>query len=111
MARSLKALAQEAIDIQNACNIRGVSKSFAEVVDEVHELLAFEAMVGSGIPARYPHTRFHPVVKLWASKIHDLTCMGLSDMDAYHEAYEACKAMAAGDVVPTMAAVTEEQAA
>ena len=36
--QTMPQLAREAIDIQNACNIRGISKSFAKVVDEVQEL-------------------------------------------------------------------------
>ena len=36
----------------------------------------------------------HPVTRLWASKLHDLANMGLSDFDRFGEAYAACKQLA-----------------
>ena len=89
--RTWTQLAQEAIDIQNACNIRGVSKSFATVVDEVADLIAVDAKANPISFNRHENVQLHPVVRMWASKIHDMTHMGLSDLDAFHEAYEWCK--------------------
>lgn len=79
--RTLEQLAQEAIDIQNACNLRGLSTRYAEVVEEliVH--------VGSVAPV-------HAIHRLWASKLHDLAGMGLSNTERYGVAYETCKLLA-----------------
>lgn len=94
--RTIAQLAQEAIDIQNACNIRGVSKSFAKIVDEVYDLIQADAESCPISFTRYENIRTHPIVRLWASKIHDMACMGVSDGDAYAHAYDACEKLAKG---------------
>lgn len=65
--RTWKELAQEALDVQNASNLSGVSKSFAEVVREVRTRLEVESKGGN----RELHS--HPIIQLWADKIASLT--------------------------------------
>jgi hypothetical protein len=60
-------LAQEAWDVQNACNLSGVAHSFARVVGDVRALLESEG------PSGNEALHAHPVVRLWADKIASLT--------------------------------------
>ncbi len=83
--RTVEQLAAEAIQIQDACNPLGLSKSYAKALEELRTLV--------------PHygTREianHPINRLWASKLHDLAGMGISDTDRYHEAYTECERLA-----------------
>jgi hypothetical protein len=87
--RTLQELAQEAIDIQNACNPLGLSKGYAKALQELRELL--EQQGYTDVLCK------HPINQLWASKLHDLARMGLSDTDCYGKAYDACLQMAKGD--------------
>jgi hypothetical protein len=89
--QTISQLAREAIDIQHASNIRGISKSFVKLVDELCELIAEDVEANPISLTRRENIQWHPIVQMWASKIHDLTGMGLSDLDAFHEAYEWCK--------------------
>lgn len=88
--RTLADLAREAIDIQNACNPLGITKGFAEATQELADL-----MRNSG---EYPFSThavcLHPVFQLWASKLHDLAGIGMSDTEKYGEAYAECKKLA-----------------
>jgi hypothetical protein len=36
----------------------------------------------------------HPINQMFASKVHDLARMGLSDTDAFSKAYDECKKLA-----------------
>lgn len=83
--RTQRELAQEAIDIQNACNLSGLVHSWAKVVMELRRMFP-------DMSTTFYNT--HPVNQLWASKVHDLTRMGLSDTDAFIKAYEACQKLA-----------------
>lgn len=80
-------LAQEALDIQNACNLSGVIHAWNRSISDLRRL--FPAASTDWINQ-------HPVNKMFASKVHDLTRMGLSDMDAYDKAHEECTALAIG---------------
>ena len=89
--RHLSVMAQEAIDIQNACNIRGISKSFAKIVDEVAEWIEQDRKNCIVSLTRYENVRSHPIVQLWASKIHDMAGMGISYGPAFSAAYDECR--------------------
>lgn len=93
--RSMKQLAQEAVDVQDACNLQGVVKGFDRAITDLKLLLA-EANQENGTDA----IRNHPISRMWASKIHDLCGMGLSDMDRYGEAYKWCLAQNEEDNKP-----------
>lgn len=87
MARTLQELAKEAIMVQDASNILGVTNGMAEAVREIRE---------NGVFATDDIAR-HPITQMWASKVHDLAGMGLSNSDRYGKAYDACKKLAAGE--------------
>lgn len=65
--RSWKELAQEVLDCQDACNLSGIVKSFANVVAEVRARLESENKGGTD------NVNEHPVCQLWADKIAHLT--------------------------------------
>ncbi len=89
--RTLQQLAQEAIDVQNACNPLGLTNSLAKAALELRDLLGLDTGA----------LCVHPVFRLWASKLHDLARMGLSNTDRYGESYDACLEMASlGNLTP-----------
>jgi hypothetical protein len=81
--KSLQELAREAILIQDACNLSGLVHDFPDVLNTLREIYPTSQSIA-----------YHPIVKLWVSKIHDLAGMGLSDQDRYSDAYKACREMA-----------------
>ena len=60
--KTLKQLAQEALDVQNACNLSGVAHSFARAMTDLAD---------HGIHGDARNT--HPISVLWADKIAHLT--------------------------------------
>lgn len=87
---SLEKLAQDAINVQDACNLSGVVHGFSRAITALRE-----ALTEAKLPTDTDAINQHPIAKLWASKIHDLTRMGMSDAIAYADAYEACQKLAA----------------
>ena len=83
---TLQELAKEAIEVQDACNIGGVSRRFAQVVQEVR--VADHSGSGTDFWNR------HPIIQLWASKIHSLAGMGFSEIEEFSKAYDACLELA-----------------
>jgi hypothetical protein len=89
MPRTLKQLAQEALDVQNACNLSGVVHGFARAMGDLME-----------------HTKStdernrHPIAVLWADKVAHLT--GTQDLGndvttkAYSWAYDLINEKVAG---------------
>lgn len=84
--KDLNTLAGDAIAVQDACNLVAVVKAFDRAITDLRE-----ALTQARMPTDTDAIRNHPICKLWASKIHDLTGMGISDCDAYGDAYEACR--------------------
>lgn len=80
--------AKMALDIQDACNLSGVVTSFAQ---------AMEVICKSERNTGTDWKNNHPIARMFASKIHDLSGMGLSDSHAFVEAYDLCKRLADGD--------------
>ena len=76
MERTLTELAKEALLVQDACNILGVSKGFARAMDDLRRLLPSEGTDG--------YNR-HPVAVLWASKLASMT--GCEAEETFHKAY------------------------
>lgn len=87
--RSLEVLAREAMNVQNACNLLGVSKGFARAVQDLKE-----ALDASNLPSDTDTIKCHPIARLWTSKLHDMTGMGISDCSRYDKAYSACDLLA-----------------
>jgi hypothetical protein len=88
--RTLKEMAAEAIVIQNACNPLGLTKTFAKVTQDLADRLREEGKGSTSLVCR------HPIFCLWASKLHELAGMGLSDTERYGQAYQACRELAEG---------------
>jgi hypothetical protein len=81
----MQELAQEAINIQNACNLGGLVHSWSRSMGDLQRLLREQGTCA---------VNEHPISKLWASKIHELTEMGMSDYGAFSKAYAECKKLA-----------------
>jgi hypothetical protein len=64
--RTLVQLAREALDVQNACNPLGISRSFARAMLRLRDLLEAEGKGGTRALCE------HPIAVAWASKISDL---------------------------------------
>ena len=83
MSKTLKQLAQEALDVQNACNLCGVAQAFARVMIDLGEHT-------NGTVERNKH----PVAILWADKIAHLTGTQELGNDKVTKAYDACYVLA-----------------
>lgn len=74
----LKLLAEEALAIQNACNLCGLSQRFAEVMVELNKN-----------PYGTDFTNQHPITKLWVDKLCHLSGMEYkSNYDYYSQVHE-----------------------
>ena len=85
-----KELYQQALDVQNACNLSGVVQSFSKAFDEIWKA-AREVERGTD----YVNT--HPISVLFADKIGSLAkVQGLTSesMDAYSKAMHFAEEMA-----------------
>jgi len=86
--KTLKELARDALQVQDAVNLSGVVRSFGQALTDLREIARAEGWEGTEA------LNTHPIAQLWASKIHSLARMGLSDADAYGRAYIACQELA-----------------
>jgi hypothetical protein len=91
MKWTMKRAAQSALDVQFACNLSGVVRTFAELVSWMRTDLHFDT----------PTCNTHPVCRLFAEQITYLTSGTSGDNVTYSVAYEWCKANAA-DVPATV---------
>lgn len=83
--RTLKQLAQEALDVQDACNLCGVAQSFAR------------AMIDLGEHTRGTDERnMHPISVLWADKIAHLTGTQCLGCNVVLKAYDAVRDIVEG---------------
>lgn len=91
--KTMKQLANDAIHVQDACNLIAVANSFATVTKDVRDRLS-----ESGQECGTDAVRNHPIVRLWASKIIEMTGMGLPDMERFSDAYFECESIAQENV-------------
>jgi hypothetical protein len=82
MPSLISTLAQEAIQVQDAVNMGGVARRFAEVV---------ATLQSNGLVQGTDDLNRHPIVRMWVSKMHDLAGMGLTDPDQFSLAYSMCR--------------------
>jgi hypothetical protein len=87
--RTLKDLAKEALDVQDACNLSGVVHSFSRVITDLREIARAEGWEDTD------KINAHPVCVLFADKIVSLTLCGEHPeadrlTDAYMWASEKC---------------------
>lgn len=87
--RSWKELAQEALNVQHACNLSGVVHSFSRIISEVRARLESESKGGTDM------VNNHPVCRLFSDKVAHLTktqmlgCLEITR--AYQWAYDITK--------------------
>lgn len=87
--RTLRDLAKEALAVQDASNPLGVSRSFGEAMKELPD-----ALLEAHLMADTRSICECPVFRLWASKLHDMAGMGLSNTERYGNAYQDCETFA-----------------
>lgn len=78
---TLKEMAQSALDVQTACNLSGVARSFAEVMS---------ALRASADCTGTEWANTHPVARLYAEQIAHLSGAGPGDPSTYSAAYDKC---------------------
>lgn len=80
--KTLKQLANDALAVQDACNLSGVVHSFSRAMSDLRDVVPGE---GTAFYNR------HPVAVLYANKIADMTgCESLANFSA---AFDACMAL------------------
>lgn len=88
--KTMKELAQEALDVQDACNLSGVIHSWSEVITQLRKILP-----NGGTQV----LSLHPINKLFAAKVIELTCMGFAKQEKYEEAFRECERMVKEEIV------------
>ena len=81
--RTIKELAQEAIDVQSGCNLTGIAYSFAEALKDLRVIARAEGWESTDKLNR------HPICVLWSSKIASLTYSDSST--EFSQAYQWAK--------------------
>lgn len=74
----------DAIQVQNACNLKPVVNAFADVLDRIHKDRA-------ELSESTDWVREHPISVMYASKIASLTDCEL--FDVFTKAYSECRKM------------------
>lgn len=87
--RTMYDLAVNAVQCQDACNLSGVVHSFSRDITRLRALTDDKPGFSTTMLNQ------HPVCALYASKIHDLSGMGVSDFTAFGDAYNWCQAVVA----------------
>ena len=83
--KTIKQLAQESLDVQDACNLSGVVHGFSRAMSNLCEVCP-----DLGTDAR----NTHPICLLWADKIAHLTGTQAIGNDAVMAAYTAVRELA-----------------
>lgn len=84
--RTIEQAAKEAIQVQDACNLSGVSISFRQAVQAI-----------TREPAGVGKLRTHPIMILFLDKMFDL--IGRPDTSDYGKAFHQCEALARGESI------------
>jgi hypothetical protein len=85
MNRTLKQLAKEAYDVQDACNLSGVALSFGKALSDLRDLRP--ANEGTD------WLNTHPIAILWADKIASLTGIQTIGDQRVFDAYDKVRAI------------------
>ena len=81
--RTMAQLAEEAIQVQDACNLTAVVKGMDRAIASLREL----GVTGTD------EIREHFVTRLWAAKVADLCGYILFDVGCFSDAYNRCQAV------------------
>lgn len=87
MGRTLKELAQEALDVQDACNLSGVIHGWSRSITDLRAIVEKE----TGASFSTDTLNRHPVNVLWADKVASLagvTTASVRTFDAYYKCRE-----------------------
>lgn len=87
--RTLKELAQQALDVQDAANLSGVVISWTLAVQELRQRLSLDKL-----PCGTDDINRHPISMLWADKCASLTGSQYAAFDEMSNAYETVKKLA-----------------
>jgi hypothetical protein len=89
--RTIKQLAAEAIEIQDACNPLGLSKGYARALQDLADALKADNEYTGG-----DQIRTHPINRLWLDKLCDLAHYQREncDMGQFSVAYDQCRRLA-----------------
>jgi hypothetical protein len=82
--RTLKQLAQDALNVQDASNLMGVVISFNNAMVELRRIYPSEG-------TEFINT--HPIAQLWIDKLADLARCCDRDPEAFSKAYQYAKGM------------------
>lgn len=82
---TIQQMAQQALDVQTACNLSGIVHSFAEIVSAMRTEHHMDTA----------QCNRHPVCVLFSDKIADMTG---SSVRAYPEGYAECQRLADGSI-------------
>jgi len=86
MSKTIQQLAQEAIDVQDACNLIAVLHGYARAMSCLNEIV-------KGTDA----TRLHPIAQAWADKVASLTGTQSLGADVAMKAHGECTKLARGE--------------
>ncbi len=81
---------QEAIDVQNACNLSGVVHSFSRAMTKIWE----SNKTGT------EEANTHPIARLYAEQVMHLSGAGMGDSFTYSAAYQHCLDVVEGKTTP-----------
>lgn len=96
--KTLPELAQEVLAVQDACNLSGVVHSWSRAISSLREL-----MPTAGTEA----INRHPINKLWAAKVADLTGLGVLSEGLLSTAWTTVSEMATSKSGPVEVEVTK----
>lgn len=82
--RTTQELAKEAMQVQDACNILGISKSYAAAMQELWERLREGKQ-----PVGLQDLQSHPIAVLWGFKLWDMH--DPNSRSTYGDAYAECQ--------------------
>lgn len=80
--KTMKQLCEEALWVQDACNLSGVVMGFGRMMNDLCDHIPKEVN-------RREWLRKHPLMVLWIDKILDMVGRDIT-LEAYHRAYEFC---------------------
>jgi hypothetical protein len=83
--KTLKQLVEDAILVQDACNLSGVARGFVQAIDSLRQIMP--TLSGRDMSR-------HPIMRMWANKIQALTigeCLCQHTMDDFGKAYGWCR--------------------
>ena len=87
MTRTIQQLAQQALDVQDACNLSGVVHGFSRAITELRELFPDKGT---------DWFNEHPICALWADKIAHLTRTQTIANDKVFHSYRAVQEIVEG---------------